>query len=197
MFKNIREILAGDARNFEYPKNILFDVVIMEMLTTGMVDEYQVQAINNLHKQERLSPGVKFIPKAQNTFVSLVNSKSDMYGLKFKMVKHLWNNLSQNLRPLVMSESYLLNSIDFSKPSEDTCDEEISLIATNDGVVNGILLTSETVLTDSLVIKDTETLNAPVVVPIDDINVKDGDTIVLKISYKFGGGYSNFNVKII
>ena len=196
-FQNIKELLAGDARGFKYPEDLKFSVVVMEMLTTGMVDEYQVQAINNLHKQNKVSSETKFIPQVQNTFVSLVNSSSDMYGLKLKMVKHLWNNLSQNLRPVVMSENELLNSVDFRKPSGDICDVEISLIANKDGLVNGILLTSETVLTDSIVLKDTETLNAPVIVPIDDIEVKKGDVLKIRVSYKFGDGYGNFSIKIV
>lgn len=196
-FQNIKEILAGDARGFKYPENLAFSVVVMEMLTTGMVDEYQVQAINNLHKQNKVSPRTKFIPQIQNTFISLVNSSSDMYGLKLKMVKHLWNNLSQNLRPVVMSEAELLNSVDFRKPTPDICDVQVDLVAKKDGLVNGILLTSETVLTDSIILKDTETLNAPVVIPIDDIEVKKGDVLKMRIIYKFGGGYGNFGIKIV
>lgn len=196
-FQNIKELLTGDARGFKYPENLNFSVVVMEMLTTGMIDEYQIQAINNLHKQNKVSDKTKFIPQIQKTFISLVNSSSDMYGLKLKMVKHLWNNLSQHLRPVIMSEAKLLNSVDFRKPNKDICDVEINLTADKDGTVNGVLLTSETVLTDLIVLKDTETLNAPVVVPIDDIEVRKGDTLNIKIVYKFGGGYSNFNIKIV
>lgn len=195
--QNIKEIFAGDARAFKYPDNISFSVVIMEMLTTGMVDEYQVQAINNLHKQNKVSSETRFIPKTQNTFVALVNSNHEMYGLKLKMVKHLWNNLSQNLRPTIISKSYLLNTINFNELNNDYCDAEVSLVAESDGLVNGVLLTSETIMTDSIILKDTETLNAPVIVPIDEIEVKKGETINIKVNYKFGGGYGNFNITIV
>jgi len=196
-FDNIKEIFVGDARSFQYPKDINFDVVVMEMLTTGMVDEYQIQALNNLHKQNKVSSDTVFIPKIQKTYASLVNSKSNLYGFEFKMVTHLWNNLSQNLKVKTLSDTELVNDIDFSKINDEYCNINIEFKIKDDGLVNGILLTSETILTDSLVLKDTETLNAPVVVPIDDVNVRRGDVLSINIDYKFGGGYANFKVKII
>ncbi len=196
-FENIKEIFIGDARSFEYPEDINFDVVVMEMLTTGMVDEYQIQAINNLHRQGKISSNTKFVPKVQKTFASLVNSKSSLYGFKFKMVTHLWNNLSQNLKVINLSNTELVNSVDFSKINDEISNSDIKFIIEHDGLVNGILLTSETILTDSLILKDTETLNAPVFLPIDDMNVNKGDVISVKISYKFGGGYGNFKAEVI
>lgn len=196
-FNNIKKIFVGDARSFKYPKGLHFDVVVMEMLTTGMVDEYQIEAINNLHQQKIVSSNSKFIPKIQKTYASLANSKSSLYGFKFKMVTHLWNNLSQNLKVLTLSDPELVNSIDFSKINNEINDSNIRFIIKSDGLVNGILLTSETLLTDLQILKDTETLNAPVFIPIDDINVKKGDILDININYKFGGGYNNFKVKLI
>lgn len=195
-FGNIKEIFVGDARSFNYPDGVKFDVVVMEMLTTGMVDEYQVQAINNLHKQNKISSETKFIPKIQKTYATLINSKSNLYGFKFKMITHLWNNLSEHLRPKLLSEPFLVNSIDFGQVNDENCNVVATFDVSNDGVANSILLTSETLLTDSIILKDTETLNAPVVIPIDDVEVKKGDIISIKIDYKFGGGYGNFNIKI-
>ena len=194
---NIKELFVGDARSFVYPKDIKFDVVTMELLTTGMVDEYQIKALNNLHKQNIVTNKTIFIPQKQETYISLANSKFEMYGFKFKMVKHLWNNLSENQQGEMMSENYLLNSIDFSLINEEVFNNEITLIASNDGKINSIYLSSTVIFNESLTLKDTETLNAPVVVPIPDIEVKKGDKIKLHINYIFGGGYNNFKINVL
>jgi|SRR5580765_8324792 len=49
-------ILTADARNITFPDNQKFDVVIMEMLCTGLIEEMQVQAINNLISQDIICP---------------------------------------------------------------------------------------------------------------------------------------------
>ncbi|MGH9800485.1 MAG: 50S ribosomal protein L11 methyltransferase [Blastocatellia bacterium] len=50
-FEHVIEVVEADARNHQFAAGTHFDVVIAEMLTTGCIDEYQVQAINNLHRQ--------------------------------------------------------------------------------------------------------------------------------------------------
>lgn len=196
-FNNIKELFIGDARSFIYPNDIKFDVVTMELLTTGMVDEYQIKALNNLHNQNKVSNQTIFIPQSQETYISLANSKFNIYGFKFKMIKHLWNNLSENQQGQIMSEYLLLNSIDFSIINNEVFDKEITLIANNTGVVNSVYLSSIAVFNESFKLKDTETLNAPVVVPIPDIKVNKGDKIKLHINYVFGGGYNNFKINIL
>lgn len=196
-YSNIKELFIGDARSFLYPDNIKFDVVIMELLTTGMVDEYQIQALNNLHRQNRVSSQTIFIPKKQETYIALANSKFKIYGFVFKMIKHLWNNLSENQQGEILSENQILNDVDFAKINNEVFNKEIVLISNKDGLVNSVYLSSRTIFDDSIILKDTETLNAPVVVPIPDIYVKKGDKIRLQINYIFGGGYNNFKINIL
>lgn len=196
-FKNIKELFIGDARNFIYPENLSFDVVTIELLTTGMVDEYQVKALNNLHKQKKVTAETMFIPQKQETYISLMNAKFNIYGFVFKMVKHLWNNLSENQQGEKMSKETLLNNINFSQINDELFEKELTLTATKDGLVNSIYLTSKLFFVDGLYLNDTETLNAPVVVPIENIRVKEGEKINIKISYLFGGGYNNFKIEIL
>ena len=63
-FENVITVLNGDARNAVFP-NEKFDVVVMEMLATGLVDEMQVLAMNNLYEQNALSDKAVVIPFAQ------------------------------------------------------------------------------------------------------------------------------------
>jgi len=51
-FKKNIFIVINDARTLDFRKKIIFNVVISEILTTGMVDESQIQVINNLHDKK-------------------------------------------------------------------------------------------------------------------------------------------------
>jgi len=191
-------LLRGDARNFKYPKKIHFDVVTMEMLTTGMVDEFQVQAINNLHKQKIVNKKTIFIPKLQKTYISLAEKKFGIYGFSMRMVKHLWNNLSQNQKVKLLSDKILMSSVNFSKINNEKFSGVFKIKITKTGIVNSVYLSSVCYITNNIIIKDTETLNSPVVIPLGkDTKVKRGDSLRVKIVYKYGHGYNNFSANII
>ena len=89
---NINKIalLVKDARSLTLSANTKFDVVISEMLTTGMVDEHQVTAITNLHTKGLVKPTTVFIPEKQETYVALGYANHRWLGLATPMILHLW-----------------------------------------------------------------------------------------------------------
>lgn len=186
----------GDGRDFKFPGDTHFNVVIMEMLTTGMVDEFQVQAANNLWRQEVVSAATVFIPASQQTFVELTNKDFAMYGFRFEMVQHLWNNLSGNQKYSALSEKMLLSDIRFGENNDEYFEKTAIITPTKTGIVNSIRLSSRAFLSDTLVLDDTETFNAPVVVPIQETDVTSGDTVKLAVRYRFGAGYQNLSAEI-
>lgn len=196
-FKDKIDLIVGDARNLKLNRKTKFDLVIMEMLTTGMIDEFQVQAANNLRKQGVISDTTVFIPCVQETYVSLAEMDFSMYDFEMKMVKHLWHGLSQNQKYSIKSENKLLNSISFKDLVKEKFNKTVALKIKKTGVINCVHISSKTYLTDKIVIGDTETLNAPVVFPIKAINVSAGDTVNININYIFGKGFQNFKVEII
>ena len=172
--------------------------MIMEMLTTGLVDEFQVQAVNNLHKQRVVNEKTIFIPKLQETYISLAEKKFSIYGFNMRMVKHLWNNLSKNQKVKVLSDKVLINSIDFSKINDKEFSGIFRIKIIKSGVVNSVYLSSICYITNNVAINDTETLNSPVIIPFSkDKKVQEGDLLGVKISYKYGHGYNNFLVNLI
>lgn len=191
------ELWLGDARSFDFPDGVNFDVVIMEMLTTGMVDEFQVQAANNLQDRKVVSDKTVFIPKSQQTFVELVNKNFEIYGFVFKMVKHLWNNLSENQKYDVLSEKVLLNDIHFNQKNDEYFDKVIELKPIKSGVVNSIRLSSRAFLTETMILDDTETFNAPVIIPINETKVEASTAVKLRVRYRFGFGYQHLSAEIL
>src|SRR3989338_3655290 len=97
-FKDIISVFLADARNINFKEGMFFDVVIIEMLTTGMVDEYQVWAVNNLFSKGYVNEETIFVN----------------YGFYMRMVKHVWNFLpKQDMRSL--ADKSELHSISFNK----------------------------------------------------------------------------------
>ncbi len=190
-------VILGDVRSAHFEEGVYFDVVIMEMLTTGMIDEYQVWTTNNLFNKGYVNEKTIFIPSIQETFISL--GETDFYnrGINMRMVKHLWKFLPK-CDIAFLADQQLLNSIKLNRINELVFEDTKTFVINNPGILNSIYLSSKTWLKDEVYLEDTLALNAPVVIPLEkDIDVKAGDQIKVEISYKFGNGYRNFNVNVL
>lgn len=190
-------VVEGDACSFDFSRSKLFDVVIMEMLTTGMIDEMQVPAVNNLHRQGLISPETIVIPYRVDTFASLANVRFDICGLNMKMIRHLWKGFPETAWTKCISDELMLSSVEFTSPCPEFFQGTLSFEIKESGVVNALYLTSKTFLTPDITLGDTLTLNAPVVIPLPDLKVEFGDRVNVEIRFKYGGGYENFRVKIL
>ena len=188
-------LIEADARNHIFGKGLRFNVVITEMLTTGMIDEAQVQVINNLHQQGVVTDSTIFVPARHETFVSLAKTDFRIYDFDLRIVRHLWDGLNEDEEFQALSRTELLNSIDFARPQPEDFAAKVDFEITESGVVNSLYLASRSYLTESISLDDTPTLNAPVLLPIDEIEVRNGERIGLEISYRFGGGYRCFSAE--
>ena len=199
-YSDVIDIKVGDALTFNYnkclPKGKKFDVVIMELLTTALIDEVQVFASNQLHKSGVVGSRTRFIPERVKSYVSLVNSNFRLFGLEMKMIRHLWKDFpythmtSQNTNELPLSD------IKFNKIVEPLHRKKLVFKAINDILLNGIYIRSETILSKNSFIEDTLTLNAPVLIPINEIDVKYNDNIKLYIEYIQGMGYKSLKYRV-
>ncbi len=193
------KVVIADATTISFGEDDKFDVIMAELLTTGMVDEPQIAAINNLHDQGMITEKTILIPSKQDTHATLVFADYTFEGLKMDMILHLWNwHDWKNMQITDMTERELVNSIDFSKGKiAEEFSTTISFTAKQDGTVNGIELTSVTFLGEDIAIEDTEALNAPVLIPLEEVTVQSGQTVTVSIHYFFGAGYGNFETKVL
>jgi predicted RNA methylase len=194
--ESVIDIKIEDARTISFDNK--FDVVISEMLTTGVVDEFQVQAINNLYEKNLVTERTKFIPERHDTFVELVNIKDVFFGFKIPMVLHLWRwHNWRSLKMKKMSSMKLVNSLDFKTKFNENFVGNIDFDIKKSGIINGICLTSVSVLSRNIILKDTDALNAPVFIPLHEKHVVKGSNLTLKICYTFGAGFANFKADIV
>ena len=189
------ELLVGDARDYDFGKRAPFDVVTMEMLSSGMVDEMQVQAVGNLHRRGVVSPSTVFIPGNEETFISLINADFNLFGLHMKMILHDWK-VFKDIKTQELTEAALLNSIDFSEAHDELFDATVTLAVREDGVANALWLTSRASMGGAGFLENTISVNPPVAIPIPERKVSKGEKISARVRYKFGHGYQNFRVAI-
>lgn len=195
--QDVVEVIEMDARTASFEKEVMFNVVVMEMLTTGMIDEHQVRAINNLHQQGVVNEHTRFVPQRQDTFVTLSEKDFLVAGFNVRMVRHLWLWLP-DAKPTFLSEQKTLNSISFNTTNALKFNKRVSFTATASGTVNSLYFSSKSVFADESALGDTLALNGPVVFPLEeDISVLAGDVVELEISYVFGGGFQSLVVKKI
>jgi len=191
-YQDVIQVILGDARNINLPEGTHIDIVTMEMLTTGMVDEFQIWALNRLHQQAYIDKTTVFIPFKQDTYVSLTETNFSNYGLKMKMVKHVWRTLPKQ-KIKCLSKPCLLNSISFDKVNEMNHSSRHLVDINKSGVLNSIYLNSVTWLDETISVGETLALNGPVSFPLDqDISVKKGEKVEIDIQYEFGNGFRNF-----
>ena len=190
-------VITEDARTIQYKKASHFDVVVMEMLTTGMVDEFQVQAINNLHKQKIIDHNTHLIPKIQQTYIAPAHTDFTNCGFSMKMVRHLWKHDKNDGLVTALGNRVLLNHIDFSSPVEEHFAATVSMKIESSGLLNSIYMTSRTIVDDDTVLESTHSLNASVAVPLPERQVARGDIVNLEIKYRFGYGFGQFSVRYL
>lgn len=190
------EVVTTDARTHKFEPGTAFDVVIMEMLTAGMVDEFQVQAANNLHERGVVTSKTIFVPARQETYISLANVDFSINGFAMDMVIHLWKYFSMpRVEPL--SELVLLSSVNFSKKIVERFSNRISIPIQTSGLINAVILSSRAVVGEGIFLENTKSLNPSVAIPIPERIVRTGEELALKIEYTYGHGYQNLTARIV
>lgn len=193
-YDSIIKIIMGDATKIKINTKEKIDIIIAETLTTGMIDEQQVNIINNLHRQKIISSQTKIIPYRIDTHVSLINADYKLYGFNFPMVKHIWKQYNNNPRLEKLSKKALLSSYCFDNLIEENFSREIKFKINRAGILNGLLLESRAWFLEKIYCTNTVAFLAPIIFPLDKTKLKKGDEITFKISYKFGEGFDKFKV---
>ncbi len=118
-------------------------------------------------------------------------------GLATPMILHLWRwHNWRTLKLKLLTSQALLHSIDFRQKNPEKIEVIIKLTAKKSGFLNCIYLTSASILTDAITVRDTEALNAPMLIPISPKKIRRGQTINVKFKYTFGEGYENFKASL-
>ena len=176
------EVICADASNTELDYDA--DVVICEMLDTALIDEEQVPVINNILKYT--NDQTTFIPKAVINTITLTYSK-------VTNITYIEDNKPHYEE---ISDEITYQKVYFNKKIKKDFDELLSIHVNNTARINSIKLTTYTLMEDGFVLEPTPMLNPPLIIPIDEIPVEEGQTIRIQLKYIMGGGLNTITTAI-
>ena len=164
------------------------DVTIAEHLSTWQVTEPQTSVMNYVNRHLAEESAVR-IPECASNCVELVCSQ-----YRFEDVVELrtpYFGFSGIRKPKVFSDPTLFRRVDFGSVNELVNDHDVDIVATRDGLVNGLRLTSPLRVFGSLSFRSSDSLMPPVVVPLEkDLEVKAGDIVNVRFRYRYETSWS-------
>lgn len=180
-FSNV-DVVHADVLEYDFSKKA--DLIVCEMLDTALIDEEQVPVIN--FAKRFLKEEGKIIPKGIVNTVELANLERehvhwDEDGAKYE----------------VLSDAIVYSRFDFLDDINPNFEKKISIKAKRDGLVNGLKITTFTMLNDNLICGPTPMLNPPLLVPLDKRLVKSNEFINVKLKYIMGSGIESIKTDYI
>lgn len=182
-FKNIT-LLNEDATELSFNKKA--DLIICEMLDTALIDEEEVPVLNNVKKYLKKSGAI--IPQAILNYAQLVDMEREYFH---------YADVGQDIKFDVLSEDIFYQKVDFLDEIEEEFEDILEFEIKKDGKINGVKLTTVTKLTENIVCGPTPMLNPPLLIPLDNLEVKRNDLIRLKLKYIMGKGIETIKTEII
>ncbi len=187
------KLIRGDVTEIAIPEPV--DVIIGEMIATGLIEELQIPAMNNVLKYAK--PNVRVVLSKYENYLDLVYNNNEYYGHKFQIMRYEYPDLDK-LKSEPFSDRSLYSSVDFSVVNNDNfIEKELELLITKNGNINGLRISSKTIFYDESEMWASFAYSYPIVLPIDEQNVSVGDKFLCKISYELCGGFKDFSYSVL
>lgn len=189
-FSDKIEIINADMKKFNFPHSV--DVVIMELLDTGLVAEQEAVVFNWLHKNSIITSRTRLIPYRYICAFDLVQYDFSFYGIKMPFVIQARNYSVNRHIEKRLSKTVVYKDINFSQPIDIDVDINLNIEVLSSGILNALVLKSKTFLSKNHELWGTTDMNMPVIVPLKEQKVLKGEVIEIVIRYKMGMGFQNF-----
>jgi predicted RNA methylase len=179
------QVINEDITDFDF--HLKADLLICEMLDTALIDEEQIPVLNNALKY--LKSTGKVIPEgvingAEPVFMSTPRiSYQDVDQINFPEYH-------------ILGDLVIFNHIIFKEKTSKKVDVEIEFRTKSSGKMNGIKITTFTLLNSKLICGPTPMLNPPLFIPTEEITLNKDEKVKVNLSYIMGGGLDNIRTKI-
>ena len=202
-FRDVIKVIEGDALKADLPQNI--DVVIAEIIETGLMDEMQVTVMNALHQKGIIGPNTKTVPQAYQTNLELVHVDDTFYGHVIKAPKHIWpfyalNPEEWSQAPVTpISDKVTVVDLNLEKEvNQEDVDKTLAFTTKQgDKPINAIRLSGVMTLTEGVEMREGNSVNGEKILSLpNDIVATDGQ-INLHVKYKMGAGLGTFQYEIV
>src|SRR5215213_791507 len=170
------------------------DVVVCEMITTGLIGEMQGPVISALKRAGVIGPQTVIVPDEISTSVSLVSADFNFYGarLKFPIFVDYFSKSFDN-HPQAMSEEKPAHTVRFPADFDEDVRIAESLRVLKAGSVNGLMLSSATGFFGGSEVGTCSSYCQPVILPLSETSVSEGDVVNISISYRMGEGFDSLS----
>jgi len=176
-YENVLEVIHGDATSVALPEPI--DVIISELLSTGLFYEPETEVIN--HLRQFLKPEGRIIPQNCTSRVQLISAQRSMYGLYFDYDSR-YEKLKEDTS---LTSLEIFDHPNFYEQEPLDIDRTVTVKGIKDGTANAIRITTEAQLSASIKAKRSEFLFNPLVIYLKkSVAVKEGERYALNIQYK-------------
>jgi SAM-dependent methyltransferase len=187
-------VIAGDATTVPLPS--CADVVICELIDTGLMEEMQVDVLNALRQRGVIGPATRIIPERYSTSIELVELDDRFYGFHISGPKHEWPSFTTDatwyqIGVVPLTERGCVAEIDFSDVVPTSVHRTVTLLGRRTGLARALRLSGIAHLAPGIDVGATDTINGDKILDlVDPIAVTAGESLTLEVSYTLGGGLS-------
>lgn len=197
-FGTIVEVVEGEAQVVDLPKGA--DVIVAEMVDTGLLDELQVKVINNLRQKGVISQKTKIIPYAYETFIRLAQVNDEFYGFKLAAPIHDWPfyHHEEWYQPgaTYFGEPESLGYLDFQAgPIEPVVKKNINFKLESGQTANAIEISGLGHLTSNISLGPTNSFNGNKILLLAE-TISGPQDFSLQVSYEMSAGLGSFTARL-
>jgi predicted RNA methylase len=189
--------LRMDARDLTLELIEKPDVVVCEMITTGLIGEMQAPVINALKGAAIIDEHTLIVPASLDIRVTLVHVDFTFFGFQVPFPMFVDYFSREFERPYErLSPTLCLRSIDFGQPFAETLSAEAEFGISKSGEVNGLLFESSTKVADGVQLDGCISYCQPVIVPAPVHVAAEGGRIHLSLEYEMGQGFDKMRLDL-
>ena len=112
----------------------------------------------------------------------------------------MFEKIRKNLEiiiPIVISDAEIYSGFDFLEDIDPNFEGIITIKPKREGVINGLKITTYTILNDDIICGPTPMLNPPLLIPLDEKIVNSNEFINVKLKYSMGNGIESIKTEYV
>jgi len=187
-----RDAMDLDFSHIEKP-----DVVICEMITTGLIGEMQGPVINSLKRSGIIDEHTLLVPNDLTTSLLIVDADFSFYGMQLSFpvfINYFTKAIDRSYQ--IYSQEKIAHKVDFSSNFEEAVKIHETIRIEKTGCINGLLLKSSTGFVGGASLSPCVSYCQPVILPAKRISVKKGDDIIVTVEYSMGEGFDSLEYEV-
>jgi SAM-dependent methyltransferase len=182
-------VVEGDAAVVDLPRA---DVVVAEIIETGLLDEQQVPVLNALRRRGVITEATRLVPAGYETTLQLVTADHRYYGFVIAAPKHEWPFYASgpgwhptSVAPA--SDAITVMRVDFAAgPVDEHVSGEVDVAVDPGATVNGVRLAGRIGLSAHHTLGPSQAVNGDKILPVGEFS--GASRAVLRWRYRMGAG---------